>query len=571
MCAQTCREMILSEDYMDFLSPSYRSGEDIVIRKDQSCIQDLDFGYRVIYVEKSLAGELSLERYGYQGIPGCYTLIDTSALNESGISTVQNYPTLHLMGRDIMIGFIDTGIDYENLIFRNSGGGTRIAGIWDQTIQTGNLPEGFAYGSEYTEEMINEALRSENPLAIVPSQDENGHGTFLASVAAGGVNPANQFSGAAPEATIGVVKLKPAKKYLKNFYGIYSDAPCYQENDIMFGLKYLHGLAMRRGIPIVIGIALGSNMGPHDGSTMLSQMINSYTNLMNHCIVLGSGNEASKRHHYYGVVEQAGGAKEVELRVEEGTTGFAAEIWSRVPNIVTAYLISPSGERSPTLSLRQGSKYTLNFVFDGTRVEIEYRLLLENSNSQLIFLRFLGVSQGVAPGIWKIGVVPQYIVTEGFHIWLPMEEFLESDVYFLEANPDTTLTEPGSTEGAITVSYYNSIDNGIDINSGRGYTRCTTLKPDFASPGVEITGLNEDGRFVNKTSSSASVGIATGATALLMEWLNKQPGIKGVTCNKVRSIILFGTGQREDMQYPNREWGYGTIDIYQSLNVLRGL
>lgn len=567
MSAEQCREKILSQDYVDFLSPSYRSEENIVVRQDQSCILPLGFGYRAVYVEKGLAGEISLERYGYQGIPGCYTLIDTSALNEAGISAVQNYPTLQLRGRDIMIGFIDTGIDYENMIFRNSAGGTRIAGIWDQTVQTGTLPEGFAYGSEYTEEMINEALRSEDPLAVVPSQDENGHGTFLASVAAGGVSTENQFSGAAPEAVIGVVKLKEAKNYLKDFYGIYSGAPCYQENDIMFGLKYLHELAAKRGLPIVMCIALGSNMGPHDGSSLLSQILDSYTNVLNHCIVIGGGNEANKRHHYYGEVEQGGPAKEAELRVEEGTSGFAAELWGRLPNIVTVYLISPSGERSPTLSLRQGSKYHLGFVFDDTRVEIEYRLLLENSNSQLIFFRF----RGVAKGIWKIGVEPRYIVKGGFHIWLPVSEFLESDVYFLEANPDTTLSEPGSTRDSITVSYYNSIDNGIDINSGRGYTRCTTLKPDFASPGVDITGITLDSRFVKKSGSSVSAGIAAGAVALIMEWLVKQPNVRGITCNQVRNIILFGTNQRDDMDYPNREWGYGTIDIYQSLNRLREL
>ena len=105
MNTESCREKILSQDYMDFISPDYWSGEDIVVRQDQSCILQLGFGYRAVYVDQGLAGELSLERYGYQGIPGCYTLIDTSALNEAGISSVQNYPSLHLRGRDIMIGF----------------------------------------------------------------------------------------------------------------------------------------------------------------------------------------------------------------------------------------------------------------------------------------------------------------------------------------------------------------------------------------------------------------------------------------------------------------------------------
>lgn len=567
MSTGTCREKILSQQYMDFIIPGYRSADGVVVREDVSCIVPLGFGYRAVYVDADIAGELTIERYGYQAIPNCYTLLDTGALNQAGISTVQNYPTLHLRGRGVMIGFIDTGIDYGSMVFRDAAGGTRIAGIWDQTIQNGNLPDGFDFGSEYTEEMINEALRSQNPSGIVPSRDENGHGTFLASVAAGGSSPENELLGAAPDSVIGVVKLKEAKSYLKEFYGIHSDVPCYQENDIMYGMKYLHELAARKGLPVVICIALGTNMGPHNGTSLLSQMIDDYANLLNHCVVIGGGNEASSRHHYYGEVEQGGQAKEAEIRVEKGTTGFVAELWSQLPNIVTTYLISPSGERSPTLSLRQGSKFNLGFVFDGTEVEVEYRLLLENSNSQLIFFRF----KGAAEGIWKIGVEPVYIVKGGYHIWLPVKEFLESGVYFLEANPDTTLTEPGSTRDAMTISYYNSVDNSIDINSGRGYTRCTILKPDFAVPGVEITGLALDGRFTERSGSSASAGIAAGAAALIMEWLGKQPAVRGVTCNQVRNIILFGTNQREDMDYPNKEWGYGTIDIYQSLNRLREL
>lgn len=567
MSVESCREKILSQEYMDFLIPDYRSQDNVVVDENRACFQELGLGYRAVYVDRDIAGELTLERYVYYTIPGCYSLIDTGALNAAGISTVQNYPTLELRGRGIMIGFVDTGIDYKNNIFRNSTGGTRIAGIWDQTIQTGDLPEGFAYGSEYTEEMINEALRSGTPEEIVPSRDENGHGTFLASVAAGGADAQNQFSGAAPEAVIGVVKLKEAKEYLKEFYAIYSDAPCYQENDIIMGIRYLSELAGKRNLPLVMCIALGTNLGGHNGSTILSRVLNSYANLLNHCVVIGGGNEASNRHHYYGKMTAGGDAREVEIRVESGTRGFVAEMWCTLPDIMTAYLVSPSGERSPRLSLRPSSRYTLNFVFDKTTVEVEYRLLMENSDSQLIFFRFTGV----AAGIWKIGVEPGYIVNGDYHIWLPVQEFLESNVYFLEADPYTTLTEPGSARDSITISYYNSVDNSIDINSGRGYTRGTAIKPDFAVPGVEITGLAPGGRFVNQSGSSASVGIGAGAVALLMEWFVKQPTVRGVTCSQIRNIILFGTNQRENMTYPNREWGYGTIDIYQSLNRLREL
>ena len=87
-------------------------------------------------------------------------------------------------------------------------------------------------------------------------------------------------------------------------------------------------------------------------------------------------------------------------------------------------------------------------------------------------------------------------------MWLPMEEFLSGEVYFLEANPDNTLTEPGTSRHAMTVAYYNSDDNAVDINSGRGYTRDGIIKPDFAAPGVNITGAGIQKNFVTRSSSS---------------------------------------------------------------------
>lgn len=564
---EECREYIISEEYMDFLIPAYRYTDDIEIKERAGCVQNLGFNYRSAHVNAGKAGEITIDRFGYNSIPKCYTLLDMSALNVSGITAVQNYPTLSLRGEGVMIGIVDTGIQYNNPVFCNSRGETRIAGIWDQTIQSGTPPEGIFYGSEYTEEMINMALRTEQPLETVPTVDDLGHGTFVASVAAGGADAEKEFSGAAPEAILGIVKLKEAKQYLKDFYMINGRGPCYQENDIMQGIRYLHELALKKNLPLVIAFALGTNLGAHNGTSLLSKYLDEYANTLNRCIVIGGGNEANKRHHYLGKIRRGEKAHEAELRAERGNTGFTAELWCTLPDIVTAYLVSPSGERSPALSIRQAEKYTLNFVFDGVRVDVEYRLLPENSDSHLIFFRF----QGKTEGIWKIGVEPSYIIEGEYHIWLPVEEFLDSDVYFLEANPDTTLTEPGSTKDSITISYYNSNDNSIDINSGRGYTRSMVRKPDFAAPGVDITGLWNAGRYTQRSGSSASVGITAGAAALIMEWLIKQPMVQGITCSQIRNVILFGVRQREDMEFPNREWGYGTMDVYQSLNRLREL
>lgn len=565
--AEECRERILSQDYLDFIIPDYRQDLGFAFSENQVCVREIGFGYRVIYAEREMVGEVTIEGAGYNNIPNCYALLDMDAMNQAGISAVQNYPTLQLNGEGIMIGIIDTGIDYENSLFRETSGRTRIAAIWDQTIQTGTLPEGVAFGSEYTEDMINEALREAEPKLVVPSTDTIGHGTYVASLAAGGENQENQFAGAAPRAMLGIVKLKEAKDYLKDFYAIREDAVCFQENDIMEGLYYLHNLALRRNMPLVLCIALGSSFGGHNGKSILSRVLGMYSSLINRCVVIGGGNEANQRHHYYGVLENKNRGREVEVRVEGGNTGFVAEIWTTIPNVVTAYIISPSGERSPVISLRQGSRYHLVFPFDGTQVEVEYRLLLIDNDSQLIFLRFRTPAQG----IWRIVVEPLLVSDGAFHIWLSMSEFLDGNVYFLEANPNYTLTEPASTEGAITVAYYNGTENSVDINSGRGYTRSGIIKPDFAAPGVGVTGAGTDQRFVTRSSSSAAVGITAGASALIMEWLGRQPLSRGITTSQIANIMILGTNQKVLTEYPNRQWGYGTLDVYQSLDQLRRL
>ena len=119
---------------------------------------------------------MTLARFSYNSIPKCYAPLSMETLNQAGILPIQNYPTLQLKGEGVLIGFLDSGIDYENEVFRNIDGTTRIEAIWDQTVQSGTPPDGFAYGSEYSREMIDAALTSEDPLSLVPSADESGHG-----------------------------------------------------------------------------------------------------------------------------------------------------------------------------------------------------------------------------------------------------------------------------------------------------------------------------------------------------------------------------------------------------------
>ena len=565
--AENCREKVVSEDYRDFIYEMDMPFGMEMIAEERLCEQQIGFAYRTVYIHKLYTDPLTLERFSYGSIPKCYTLLDTEMLNQAGISQVQNYPTLKLMGEGVMIGIIDTGIDYQNPVFRNADGSTRITAIWDQTIQDGNTPEGFLYGTEYTREQINEALRSENPLEIVPSKDgEENHGTFVASVAAGGEDISAGFLGAAPKSTLGIVKLKEAKRYLKQFYFIKEEAKCYQENDIMLGIRYLELLARKNNVPLVVCIALGTNQGDHNGTSHLGHLISNYADVNNIAIVLGAGNEANQRHHYFGKEAETNNPRTIEIRVGEGVSGFSMEMWTDIPNVFTASVVSPGGERIPFVPLRQsGSGQIYRFVFEKTTVYMDYRLFVERTNSELVFIRM----EEPSAGIWKLEVEANRVTDGEFHIWLPVTEFLSGEVYFLLPDPDTTITEPGCVRNAITAANYNGANNSIAIDSGRGYTRNGSIKPDFVAPGVEVVGAEGRNQFVRRTGSSISTAVTAGASALLMEWLYYQVGRRNVDTVQIKNLLILGTERVDFEEFPNRRWGYGELSLYSTFEALR--
>lgn len=582
-----CKERILSEEYRDFILGNKVPPSIKEVEESELCVQKLPYDYRCVSVEEYIGGSLSLDVFYYNTIPKCYGLQDIKVMNDAGIRQIQNYPTLQLTGANVLMGFLDTGIDYTNTVFRNLAGGTRIEAIWDQTIQEGGAPEGFLYGTEYTKERIDEALRLENPLEMVPTLDENSHGTFVASVAAGSINMEEQFIGAAPETAIAMVKLKEAKSYLREFYQIAGGAPCYQENDIMLGIKYLKQLADDRGMPLVLCIALGTNLGSHTGISPLPDILNRYADVAGMAIVQGVGNEANERKHYVGkatnTTAQSNASNEVipsnqinsnvtlrdevEVRVGENVDGFVLELWTEIPNLLNISIISPSGEKLPQSPLRKGRSGEYFFVFENTRVYIDYRLLMERSNSELVFFRFTNP----LAGIWKIVVEQVQFVNGVYHMWITDSQFLTGEVYFLESSPDVTICEPANAEYPITVSYYDSAKKSIDIQSGRGYTRTDRIKPDFAAPGVNVKGALPRNRYTTRTGSSIATAITAGAAALLLEWNVYYLGERNISSIQIKNLLILGTTRDVGVVYPNRSWGYGKLDLFNTFENIRRL
>ncbi|HIZ82732.1 MAG TPA: S8 family peptidase [Candidatus Mediterraneibacter pullistercoris] len=564
---ETCREYILSEDFRDFIGNHVRTTFFDSIMQSEHCEQDAGFGYKCFYLPASIADPVTLPKYSYNSIPKCYAPVSMETLNQTGILPVQNYPTLQLKGKGILIGFMDSGIDYTNTVFRNLDGSTRIAAIWDQTVQSGTPPRGFYYGSEFTREQIDEALRFDEPLALVPSTDDTGHGTYAASLAAGSADPEAQFLGAAPEASIAVVKLKQAKQYLRDYYFIPDSAVCYQETDLMLGLRYLNDLADSLGMPLVMCFTCGSSMGGHIGTLPLSFLIDGYSTRANHITVAGTGNEADKRHHFFNIIEDDRDTKTVELRVGENVSGFSMEMWTEVPNILSISIISPSGENTSRIPFRVGASAEIDFLFERTKVSVDYRLLVEKSSSELVFFRF----DAPAPGIWKIIVEPLSIADGHFHIWLPVTEFLSGEVFFLESDPYYTLTSPANADSPVVVSYYDGNTGALSQTSGRGYTRTGKRKPDITAPGIDVTGALPDGRFSPRSGSCISAAVTSGAVALMLEWLLDIQKVPGIDSFQIKSLLILGAVRPGTMEYPNREWGYGQLNLYNTFETMRQL
>lgn len=597
-----------SEDYNDFIIRySQRYSDALLSLSDSQCVNIINREYAVAHIPSNPAAPLSIARHTYESIPKLYGLLDTTALESSGILPLFDQPVLRATGRGVIIGIIDTGIDYTNPLFQNPDGTSRILRLWDQSISSEEPPEpisGFQpfYGTVYSQQQLNAALASGDPLSLVPSADTNGHGTFLAGAAAGRrtENPVS-FSGAAPEASLAIVKLKPAKQYLRDFFLIRQDAEAYQENDIMTAAAFLIALAIEQQMPLVILLGLGTSQGSHDGAAPLGRQLQSLGGFPGFAVVTGAGNEVGFHHHFMGTLAPDQTYEDVELRVGENETGFCAELWAFAPELYTIGFVSPSGEVIDRIPLALGTEIVIPFRLERTSITLNYVNYESGSGNQLIFMRF----QAPASGIWHIRVYPTSSVQTQFHIWLPMHGFLSDETVFLRPDPNTTITDPGNAVVPLTVSTYNHVNGSIYIHSSRGFSRNNNRKPDIAAPGVDVQGpalppapaptptpappsapaptptpappsapaptpspaqaQAPVPAFTRRTGSSVAAAIAAGAAADLFTWAIIDKNLPDITSISAKALLIRGADRSPAFSYPNREWGYGTLNLQQSI------
>ena len=576
----SCTNSVASEDFADFIAPYFTTPEEFIRSQGTDCIDFVNSTLAVVYVPLSTVTPSTYTSYTYSAVPKLYSLLDVTSMDAAGITAAGELPVLNNQGAGVIVGFVDTGINYTDSLFRNVDGSTRIIGIWDQTNNSDNsnnieneTAKPFSafsalYGTQYTAEEINLALNSDNPASIVPTRDENGHGTFLASIAAGNRDERAGFSGAAPQASIAMVKLKPAKQYLRDFYLIQDGAEAYQENDIMMGVSYLYFLARKYSMPLVVCIPLGTNMGSHMGMSRLGQYLNQVSLSNGSAVITAAGNETGARHHFRAVMDADTDEVTAELRVGEREAGFSMELWAENMGAYTVGFISPTGEVAREISVPLRGENTVSFLLEQTQITVYTQIADVSAGSQFIFMRF----ENPMSGIWRILIRNSLDIRETFHIWLPVRGFITDETYFLRPDPDTIITDPGNARYPITVTAYDHTKNSIYIHASRGYSLSGRIKPDLAAPGVNILGASVSGRRLTRMSgTSVSAAHLAGAAAILLNWGVLNANYPYLNTPVLKSIFVRGAQRNPALTYPNREFGYGTLNLYEAFLHLRNL
>ena len=452
-----------------------------------------------------------------------------------------------LTGKGILVGVVDSGVDFFHPDFRTEDGSSRILRLWDQSIN-GNPPEGYTRGTEYTKEEIDEALvlGETEGRRLVPSRDVSGHGTAVLGIAVGnGTVSEGVNRGVAYESDLLVVKMGNAGE---------NSFP--RTTELMEGIDYLVRQAAAMGKPIAINISFGNNYGSHQGDSLLETYISNVANVGRSVICVGSGNNGNDRIHTAGRLQQRQ-SEIVEMSIGAYETTLNLQLWKAYADEIETFLETPSGENLPVLSERIG---TQRYRAGETELLVYYGKPGPFQVTQEIYVDFLPTGTYLTPGVWKIHLRGRRIKEGNYDLWLPGGNVLNPVTGFYRPVAAETLTIPSTASKVITVGAYDSRLNAFADFSGRGGENLPYPKPDLVAPGVDILAPSAGGGYTGVTGTSFATPFVTGAAALMMEWgiiRRNDPFLWG---EKVKAYLRRGAQPLPGFdRYPNESVGWGAL------------
>lgn len=519
--------------------------------------------YNTTDIIKKFEKYVSNEVFGiiYINPPELYTLSQISAIEAADLAPIQDNLNLKLTGEGVVIGIIDTGIDYLNEEFQDINGNTRINVIWDQTIQGEGSQYKAHFGKVYVKEQINEAIKAqrngEDPYKIVPSKDEVGHGTHMAGiVGAAGKNA--QIKSIAPKCEFVVVKLSEAISY-KNFAEFDKEVNVYPPTTIFAALNFLKEYAINNKKPMVILMPLGTTSGNHRGQHIIDSYIEFITNNVGIIVVTSTGNEGISDGHVSGLILDDTTNEDIELLIGEKRKKFYVGIWIDIPNIANINIIAPSGQATGTIQAVFNQSGSYEFILEGAKAEIYFDLPEKYSGDESIRIYFTDIT----PGFWRIRLSIQRGKLATYNVWMWQKELVGKGTRFTPSDPYGTITIPADSDNTVSVAGYNQNNANLLPYSGVALIEDYLGKIDFAAGAVNTptTGLNNTVAIINGTSLSAAVG--AGICGLLLQWGIVDGHYPYMYTQSIKTFLRRGTSKRPGDVYPNQNIGYGIIEVYR--------
>ncbi|MBO5353648.1 MAG: S8 family serine peptidase [Lachnospiraceae bacterium] len=543
------------------------------IRTEGIRITKLLGGYAIAVLEESQVEEfLQIPGILYAELP---TRVYTLAEFGRAASCISNRPSAsyepdNLNGAGVLVGIIDSGIDYTHPDFCKEDGTTRIAALWDQSFDSDTPPEGYPLGTLFSREQINQALQEPlrgNQRRVVPSVDLSGHGTHVAGIAAGnGRASGGRYRGVAYESELLVVKLAEVRGARTEVSGTAR---------LMEAVDFCIRFALERNQPIALNLSYGTQEGAHNGKSLLETYLNLVSGMVKGIICTGTGNDGTGRRHAGGKLTEEGSV-ELELAVEGQEKSIELELWKNYPDRFQVQLEAPTGQKTE-FRYGEGDEVTAfgsAFLCSGWgekvqlgRAEVEgiwsAPTIYQNLSELRISITASGNTLGV--GLWKLRLLPERIVEGTFDIWI-LRGTENSQSGFVTPDPYRTLTIPSTAEKVISVGAYDFGSYQTASFSGRGTARESgRMKPDLVAPGVDITSCAPGGGYTTLSGTSMAAPFVTGGAALLLQWgvvNGNDPFLYG---EKLREYLLDGAQRTAGEAYPNPVEGWGRLCVADAL------
>jgi subtilisin family serine protease len=523
----------------------------------------------------------SIEAYPNKAKPLNDTLLIN--LNAKKVHTGDAPLTQAYTGSGVVIGFMDTGIDFTHPDFKNSNGTTRVKFIWDQTLTTStNTPSPFGYGQEFTASDIDNGLANAH-------QDTywGGHGTQVVGMAASNGLASGQFKGVAPDADIIMVAID----FYNNTNAVIAD-----------GVNYIYSKASAMGKPCVINASLGSNSGPHDGKDNESQYIKNKINQSNgRALVAACGNDGNTKSHLgYSV------STDTSFTWFENNNGsIYIQLWANSTNFSNVNFAIGVDQLNPTYSNRGSTAFSTiadhlgilkyDTIFNAGNkigVVLTYGSLI-NGNYSMEFL----IQPDTASYVWSLKTCG----AGRFDTWsydikntgLPsLMDFPAVAYYKLGDNDQTVMGGFQCLDNVISVGNYVNVWGYMDYtntpffqqdyvtgslapNSSQGPTRDNRYKPDITAPGdMTLTtyvlslipdvianfpdALTQDGFHIRSGGTSMASPCVAGTVALYFERFNTATALQ--VKNEIKNCTIQDAFTGSIL--PDYKWGYGKANTF---------